>query len=104
MAREAPPGVPPEVMQVLELFFDSGIFPILMLALFAYKLLPSTDPILSLEQVKRKQPKFGKRHVAFKTDLKCYIGSETGPDGKTKVLGDNVCGRQVWRPHGNPLI
>ncbi|KDO22939.1 hypothetical protein SPRG_11783 [Saprolegnia parasitica CBS 223.65] len=103
MAREAPPGVPPEVMQVLELFFDSGIFPILMLALFAYKLLPSTDPILSLEQVNRKRPKFGERHVAFKTDLKCYIGSETGPDGKTKVLGDNVCGRQVWRPHGETI-
>ncbi|OQR92125.1 cycloartenol synthase [Achlya hypogyna] len=101
MDQEAPDGIPAEVKAVLEFFFDSGLFPLLMVGLFIYKLLPTTDPILSMEQVNRKRPKFGKRHTVFKTNLKCVVGSDTGPDGKTKVLGDNVCGRQVWRPQGD---
>ncbi|OQS06246.1 cycloartenol synthase [Thraustotheca clavata] len=103
MSRAVPPGIPEEVVRVLEIFFDSGIFPIIMVSLFIYKLLPTTDPVLSLEQVKRKVPKFEKRQYAYKTDLKCIVGSTTGPDGKTKLTGDTECGRQVWRPQGEVI-
>ncbi|KAF0698076.1 Aste57867_11283 [Aphanomyces stellatus] len=87
-----------ELLWLASYFFDSRLFAFFMLGIFLYKLLPTTDPVLGMSQVKK--PRHQPRTHVFKTDLKIVVGSNTGPDGKTHVKG-NVCGRQVWRPKGD---
>ncbi|RHY18916.1 hypothetical protein DYB36_010382, partial [Aphanomyces astaci] len=122
MSEEALHVVLPVLQWLAEGFFDPRVFGTVAISVFLYKLLPTTDPVLGLGQVKK--PRFQARSHVFATDLvrvphqrdpamdlsmyayamsrvkKIVVGSNTGPDGKTPVSG-NVTGRQVWRPQGD---
>ncbi|RHZ30141.1 hypothetical protein DYB37_011705 [Aphanomyces astaci] len=122
MSEEALHVVLPVLQWLAEGFFDPRVFGTIAISVFLYKLLPTTDPVLGLGQVKK--PRFQARSHVFATDLvrvphqrdpamdlsmyayamsrvkKIVVGSNTGPDGKTPVSG-NVTGRQVWRPQGD---
>ncbi|KAH9190329.1 hypothetical protein AeNC1_007697 [Aphanomyces euteiches] len=84
-------------LKFLEVFFDTRVFTTLLVGILLIKLLPTTDPILGMGQIKK--PRFAPRSHVYSTDLNVVVGSDTGPDGRTRVRG-NVCGRQVWRPQG----
>ncbi|ETV90614.1 hypothetical protein H310_14649 [Aphanomyces invadans] len=98
MSEEVLLFLAPAIKYILELLFDPLVFSVIAVSLFLYKLLPTTDPVLPLSQMKKAN--FQARSHVFSTDLKLVVGSKTGPDGKTPVSG-NVAGRQVWRPKGD---